>query len=101
MGLSIGIVGLPNVGKSTFFNALSGASALAANYPFATKEPNLGVVAVPDPRLAAMARREGARWVPICSKLEAEIEQLPPGERADFLHGAGLDEPGLNKLVRE
>src|SRR5881398_2819606 len=51
MGLSIGIVGLPNVGKSTLFNALSGASVLAANYPFATKDPNVGVVPVPDDRL--------------------------------------------------
>jgi GTP-binding protein YchF len=51
MGLSIGIVGLPNVGKSTLFNALSGASVLAANYPFATKDPNVGVVPVPDGRL--------------------------------------------------
>jgi ribosome-binding ATPase len=51
MGLAIGIVGLPNVGKSTLFNALSGASVLAANYPFATKDPNVGVVAVPDDRL--------------------------------------------------
>src|ERR671939_1501476 len=51
MGLSIGIVGLPNVGKSTLFNALSGASVLAANYPFATKDPNVGVVPVPDERL--------------------------------------------------
>jgi len=277
MGLSIGIVGLPNVGKSTLFNALSGASVLAANYPFATKDPNVGVVPVPDERLdrlaalfeprktthaalefvdiaglvrgaskgeglgnqflanirevdaiahvlrcfsdpdvvhvdgpvdpardrdvvetelmlkdletlekkrerrakdakapgkpgdeakadlavydtlkaaleagrparavvlsdderprvrdlflltakpvlyvanvdeaqlqalasdplvgevAAIAEKEGARWVAICSKVEAEIQQLPPAERPEFLAHAGLSEPGLNKLVR-
>ena len=65
MSLSIGIVGLPNVGKSTLFNALTRASALASNYPFATIEPNVGVVGVPDPRLAELAKLyDSARVVP-------------------------------------
>ena len=54
MALEVGIVGLPNVGKSTIFNALTAAGALAANYPFATIEPNVGIVEVPDPRLAVI-----------------------------------------------
>jgi len=55
MGLKCGIVGLPNVGKSTLFNALTEAKALAANYPFATKDPNIGMITVPDDRLKALA----------------------------------------------
>ena len=65
MSLSIGIVGLPNVGKSTLFNALTRAGALASNYPFATIEPNVGVVGIPDPRLKVLAEmHESARIVP-------------------------------------
>src|SRR5438045_9478587 len=55
MTLQCGIVGLPNVGKSTLFNALTKAGIAAENYPFCTIEPNVGVVEVPDPRLAKLA----------------------------------------------
>jgi ribosome-binding ATPase YchF (GTP1/OBG family) len=54
MGLKAGIVGLPNVGKSTLFNAITKKNILAANYPFATIDPNVGVVIVPDKRMLTL-----------------------------------------------
>ena len=89
MGLSVGIVGLPNVGKSTLFNALlKKQAAYVANFPFATIEPNVGIVPVPDTRLEKLAKAVAASREP---KLTRE-ESLPPIVPAtcEFLDIAGL-----------
>ncbi|MCX6139449.1 MAG: redox-regulated ATPase YchF, partial [Candidatus Kapabacteria bacterium] len=64
MGIACGIVGLPNVGKSTLFNALTSNEAEAANYPFCTIDPNVGIVSIPDPRLAKLAVAYETKEVP-------------------------------------
>jgi ribosome-binding ATPase len=79
MSLSIGIVGLPNVGKSTLFNALTNNDILAANYPFATIEPNTGVVAVPDDRLQKLASLYGSHKIIPASVTFVDIAGLVAG----------------------
>jgi GTP-binding protein YchF len=96
VSLSIGIAGLPNVGKSTLFNALTRANALASNYPFATIEPNVGIVGIPDSRLDALARLyDSARIVPATVRF-VDIAGLVRGASA----GQGLGNQFLSH-VRE
>jgi len=79
MALQLGIVGLPNVGKSTLFNALSAAGAEAANYPFCTIEPNVGVVPVPDKRLAALSEIVNPQAIQPCTVDFVDIAGLVRG----------------------
>jgi ribosome-binding ATPase len=79
MGLSVGIVGLPNVGKSTIFNALTAAGAQSANYPFCTIEPNVGIVPVADPRLVSIAGLAESRQVVFTDLKVVDIAGLVRG----------------------
>jgi ribosome-binding ATPase len=79
MGLSVGIVGLPNVGKSTIFNALTAAGAQSANYPFCTVEPNVGIVPVADSRLLKVAELAGSRQIVFTDLKVVDIAGLVRG----------------------
>ena len=91
MALEVGIVGLPNVGKSTIFNALTSAGALAANYPFATIEPNVGIVNVPDARLATIQT-----FIPTQKLVHAAVRIV---DIAGIVRGASSGEGLGNKFL--
>ena len=88
MSLKCGIVGLPNVGKSTLFNALTRAGIAAENYPFCTIEPNVGIVEVPDSRLAQLAD------IVKPQRIEAAVQSV----LADGLRTVDIYQPGTTRV---
>ena len=93
MALKCGVVGLPNVGKSTLFNALTSAKALAANYPFATKEPNIGMITVPDPRLDKLSE--------LVQPLKVQPTTVEIMDIAGLIRGASKGEGLGNKFLAD
>ncbi|MBR5382772.1 MAG: 50S ribosome-binding GTPase, partial [Clostridia bacterium] len=92
--MKLGVIGLPNVGKSTLFNAITNAGAQAANYPFCTIEPNSGVVAVPDDRLNVLAEMYSPKKVTPASVEFVDIAGLVKGAS----HGEGLGNKFLSHI---
>src|SRR5574344_249633 len=89
MALKAGIIGLPNVGKSTLFNAITKKNILAANYPFATIDPNVGTVVVPDKRLEGL----GNKFLSHIREVDAIVQVVRCFENKDIIHVEGNINP--------